>query len=61
MAAKKKPVDVVSAGDLGVTPAVAQQITDVSAAPARQAGQKVVDEGAAFEQVIAFLEQLKVV
>jgi electron transfer flavoprotein beta subunit len=61
MAAKKKPVDSCSAGDLGVAPSASQEITDVAAAPARQAGRKVVDEGEAHQEIVAFLEQLKVV
>jgi electron transfer flavoprotein beta subunit len=61
MAAKKKPVDAVTASDLGVTPAVDQTITAVAAAPAREAGRKVVDEGEAFQEIVTFLEQLKVV
>jgi electron transfer flavoprotein beta subunit len=61
MAAKKKPVDLVTAADLGVAPAVGQSISDVAAAPARQAGRKVVDEGEAHQEIVAFLEQLKVV
>jgi electron transfer flavoprotein beta subunit len=67
MAAKNKPVDQVGVGDLGLTnddvgwPGARQEITSIEAAPARQAGEKIEDEGEAHEQVVAFLEKLKVI
>jgi electron transfer flavoprotein beta subunit len=65
MAAKSKPVDSVTAGDLGVTPVgwpgAGQQIVDVSEAAARQAGEIIEDDGEAFQRVIAYLEDLKVI
>jgi len=33
----------------------------VRAAPAREAGEKIEDEGDAHEKIVAFLEQLKVI
>jgi electron transfer flavoprotein beta subunit len=62
MAAKGKPVEELKAADLGIeTAAVGQEITDVAAAEARQAGEIVQDEGDAHEKIVAFLEQLKVI
>ena len=65
MAAKSKPVDTVTAADLGVTPVgwagANQEIVDVAQAPAREAGEVVVDEGEAHLKVVAFLEGLKVI
>src|SRR5581483_6520891 len=67
MAAKNKPVDNVTAADLGLGadeigwPGSGQDITDVAAAPPRQAGEKVEDDGNAHELIVAFLEKLKVV
>lgn len=65
MAAKSKPVDQVTAADLGVDPVgwagAGQQIMNVAAAEARQAGEKIEDDGTAHERIIAFLEQLKVI
>jgi electron transfer flavoprotein beta subunit len=65
MAAKSKPVDAVTAGDLGVTPVgwagSGQQIVDVSQAAARQAGEIIEDDGEAFQRIVAFLEDLKVI
>jgi electron transfer flavoprotein beta subunit len=66
MAAKNKPVDQVTASDLGLDGQVGwagarQEITNVAAAPAREAGEKFEDDGTGAEKVVAFLEQLKVV
>jgi electron transfer flavoprotein beta subunit len=65
MAAKSKPVDAVTAGDLGVTPVgwagAGQQIVDVSQAAARQAGEIIEDDGEAFNRIVTYLEDLKVI
>jgi electron transfer flavoprotein beta subunit len=67
MAAKNKPVDNVKAEDLGLGgdqvgwAGARQQIVSVGAAPEREAGEKIEDEGDAHERIVAFLEQLKVI
>jgi electron transfer flavoprotein beta subunit len=65
MAAKSKPLETVTAGDLAVSPVgwagAGQQIMGVVEAPKREAGEVVVDEGDAHLQIVAFLEGLKVV
>src|SRR3954449_12148558 len=67
MAAKNKPVDKVTAADLGLDASqvgwsgARQEITNVEQAPARQAGEKFEDDGSGAEKVVAFLENLKVV
>jgi electron transfer flavoprotein beta subunit len=67
MAAKNKPVDQVKPDDLGLGgdqvgwAGARQQIVSVAAAPEREAGEKIEDEGDAHERIVAFLEQLKVV
>ena len=67
MAAKSKPVDTLSLADLGIDPSevgftgARQEITDVSAAESRSAGEIVVDEGDGAQRIVAFLEQIKVV
>ncbi len=66
MAAKNKPVDQVTAADLGLGDQVGwsgarQSITNVSQAPARQAGEKFEDDGTGAEKIVAFLENLKVI
>ncbi len=59
MAAKKKPLEVVSLADLGVSadPAEAPQtiLTAVAAKPPRAAGVKITDEGDAAAQLVEFL------
>jgi len=67
MAAKNKPVDEVTAADLGLGAdsvgwaGSRQEITQVAPAPAREAGEKIEDDGEAYQRVVAFLEELKVV
>jgi electron transfer flavoprotein beta subunit len=65
MAAKSKPVDTVTAGDLGVAPVgwagAGQQIVSVEAAPTREAGEVVEDDGEAFQKIVSFLDGLKVI
>jgi electron transfer flavoprotein beta subunit len=67
MAAKNKPVDQVTVTDLGLDPSqvgwsgARQQIVSVGAAPQRQAGEKIQDDGEAYQRIVSFLEDLKVV
>jgi electron transfer flavoprotein beta subunit len=67
MAAKNKPVDAVTAADLGLGAdqvgwaGARQKIVSVGAAPEREAGEKIEDDGESFNRIVAFLEQLKVV
>ena len=65
MAAKSKPVETVTAADLGVTPvgwdAAGQTIANVTKAEARAAGEIIEDDGEGYAKIIAFLENLKVI
>ena len=65
MDAKKKPLDVVTAGDLAVTPTgwagAGQKIVNVTQAEARKAGEVIEDDGEAFGKIVAFLENLKLI
>jgi electron transfer flavoprotein beta subunit len=67
MAAKSKPVDVLTVADLGLDPGTVgfggarQEITDVTEAEARSAGEIVVDEGDGAQRIVAFLEGLKII
>ena len=65
MAAKSKPLETLTAGDLGVAPVgwagAGQSIVDVAQAPPREAGEVVVDEGEAHLKVVEFLKSLKIV
>ena len=65
MAAKSKPIDTVTASDLGVTPVgwagAGQSIVNVAKAEARAAGEVIEDDGEAHAKIVAFLENLKVI
>jgi electron transfer flavoprotein beta subunit len=65
MAAKSKPIDTVTAADLGVSPVgwagAGQTITNVGQAEARGAGVVVEDDGEGYAQIVSFLENLKVI
>ncbi|KNY05850.1 electron transfer flavoprotein subunit beta/FixA family protein [Microbacterium sp. GCS4] len=65
MAAKKKPLEVLSLADLGVSadPAAAPRtiMTAVSEKPPRAAGVKIVDEGDAAEKLVEYLAQNRLV
>ena len=60
MAAKSKPIDTVTLGDLGLgAPNFGQHITSVENAEARAAGEVVVDDGEGAQRLLTYLEQLK--
>jgi electron transfer flavoprotein beta subunit len=62
MAAKSKPLEMVTAADLGVeSVSWAQQISEVADAPAREAGEVIEDDGEAFGRIVEFLDNLKVI
>jgi electron transfer flavoprotein beta subunit len=67
MAAKSKPVDEVSLGDLGIeADAVGwagggQEIVSIEDAPTREAGEIFEDDGTGAEKIVAFLDNLKVI
>jgi electron transfer flavoprotein beta subunit len=66
MAAKSKPVDAVTVADLGIDAAIVgwsgagQEIVDVSAAPEREAGEVIEDDGEGHLKIVEFLDGLKV-
>jgi electron transfer flavoprotein beta subunit len=66
MAAKSKPVEELDVAGLGLdagsvgAAGARQEITSVTAAEARQAGEIVEDDGEAYQKIIQFLESKKV-
>jgi electron transfer flavoprotein beta subunit len=65
MAAKSKPLEVLSVADLSLGAETGQagareEITDIVAAESRASGEKYVDEGDGAEKIVAFLESIKV-
>lgn len=61
MQAKSKPVDALTASDVGVAASELQKVDSVQPAPEREAGNKIVDEGEAHLAIVEFLEQAKVI
>lgn len=67
MAAKKKPVEQLGIGDLGIdagavgTAGSRQETVAVVDAEEREAGEIVVDEGEGFQRIVQYLTELKVI
>jgi electron transfer flavoprotein beta subunit len=67
MAAKSKPVDQLTVADLGLeagsvgAAGAGQEIIAVDDAPVREAGEIVEDDGEAYQRVVSFLADLKVI
>ncbi len=61
MAAKNKPVEALTASDLGVGGEPGQEVASVAPAPERQAGEVVEDDGTGHLRIVEFLEAAKVV
>lgn len=61
MAAKKKPVDRISASDLMVNGDPRQEVVSVAPAPEREAGEVVEDGGTGHLRIVEFLETAKVI
>ncbi len=65
MAAKSKPVDTVTAADLGISPVgwagAGQEIVEVATAPEREAGEVIEDDGEGHQRIVEFLDKLKVI
>ncbi len=61
MQAKSKPVETLTAADLGVTAKVSQKIVSVEEVEGRQAGDIIEDDGEGYLRIIEKLEEVKVV
>jgi electron transfer flavoprotein beta subunit len=61
MDAKKKPVETLSLDDVVAEASNGQTVASISDAPERSAGRKIEDEGEAFAEIVALLEQKKVI
>ncbi|MDQ3955017.1 MAG: electron transfer flavoprotein subunit beta/FixA family protein [Actinomycetota bacterium] len=61
MAAKKKPVEQLSLGDLGVDAAVQQEVAELTPAEERKAGEVVQDEGEGAARIAEYLKEAKVI
>ena len=61
MDAKKKPVEHLTLDDLGVETSSDQKVVSISDATEREAGQKIEDDGEAYQTIVALLEERKVI
>ncbi|MGQ0848373.1 MAG: electron transfer flavoprotein subunit beta/FixA family protein [Actinomycetota bacterium] len=61
MDAKKKTVERLTVGELGVAREIGQKVTAISEAPARAGGEKIEDDGQAHLRIIDLLAQRKVI
>ncbi|MGH8875458.1 MAG: electron transfer flavoprotein subunit beta/FixA family protein [Acidimicrobiia bacterium] len=62
MDAKKKPIETLTVTDLDIdTLDFGQQVTELAAAPGREAGEKVEDDGEAHVRIVQLLERVKVI
>jgi len=67
MAAKSKPVEEKTVVDLGLDAGsvgwagAGQDIVDIAEAPQREAGEVIEDDGEAYNRIVAFLDELKVI
>jgi electron transfer flavoprotein beta subunit len=67
MQAKQKPIDELTASDLGYEPGdvggtgSGQSVKSVTAVPSREAGEIVEDDGEGYQRIVALLEQVKVI
>jgi electron transfer flavoprotein beta subunit len=60
MDAKKKPMETKALADVGAEPSDGQTVASITDAPERSGGRKIEDEGEAFNEIIALLEERKV-
>jgi len=63
MAAKSRPLNVVSAAELGLSASVLdprQEIVAVETAAVKSAGEKYVDDGEGAARIVSYLEQIKI-
>jgi electron transfer flavoprotein beta subunit len=61
MDAKKKPVDTLTAAELGVEPSIGQEVSGIESAPERQAGTTIEDDGEGHLEIVRILERVKVI
>jgi electron transfer flavoprotein alpha/beta subunit len=59
MSAKSKPQEVLSLADLGVEAGAMTVVLDLNPPPLRGDSRKVDDDGTAAEQLVAFLQERK--
>lgn len=61
MQAKSKPVDTLSAADLGIEPHMGQRVSSVTDVESRAGGDVIEDDGEAYLKIVELLEERKVI
>jgi len=61
MDAKKKPIENLSLGGLGIEKAPDQKVVSISDAPERTGGKKIEDDGQAHNEIVSLLAERKVI
>ena len=61
MDAKKKPVETLTVGDLGVATDIEQKVSQVTDAPERSGGTVIEDDGEGYLAIVSKLRELKVI
>ena len=61
MAAKSKPIEQISLGDLNIVSEQNMEFLSVDTVESSKTGEKIIDEGEAYQQIVNKLKELKVI
>ena len=61
MAAKSKPIEQVSLGDLNISSNQNLEFIDIENVENSKSGEKIIDEGEAYQEIVNKLKELKVI
>ena len=61
MAAKSKPIEQISLGDLNIVSEQNVEFLNVDTVESSKAGEKIIDEGEAYQEIVNKLRELKVI
>ena len=61
MAAKSKPIEQVSLGDLNISSNQNLEFIDIETVENSKSGNKIIDEGEAYQEIVNKLKELKVI
>ena len=61
MAAKSKPIEQVSLGDLDISSNQNLEFIDIETVENSKSGEKIIDEGEAYQEIVNKLKELKVI
>ena len=61
MAAKSKPIEQVSLSDLNISSNQNLEFIDIESVESSKSGDKIIDEGEAYQEIVNKLKELKVI